>query len=310
MAGHFELFTDDQFNIRFQLLAPDGSVLAVSGPFGDKRAAADAITEVRECAGTGLIQDYCRKTTTTMTAAIPEPDLAMELEDLILNDGKLEDFLESLTAVAADTVNSDSPDAACCITISRPKKHPIKASSGPLARSLDQLEDYLKQGPNLTAMTEQRTVHSSDLTGDDRWPRLARFATEGGIRSCLSIPLEVEGPNQAVMSLTAVRSDAFSRNDIYAAEAFAEQATRMLRSALRITKLTETVRDLYAALELRTVIDSALGVMMSQNRCDHDTAFKILLRAASTRHLKLRDLAASVVASVSGDTSIVVHFDP
>lgn len=307
MAGHFELFTDQQFHIRFQLLAPDGSVLAVSGPFGDKRAAAAAITELRDCAGTGLIKDHCKKTTTT---AIPKPDLAVELEDLMLNNAKLEDFVESLTVVAAKTVNCDSPDTACCITISRPKKHPIKAWSGPSARSLDQLEDNLKQGPNLTAMTEQRTVHASDLTGDDRWPRLAGSAPERGIRSCLSIPLEVEGPSRAVMSLTAVTSDAFSRNDIYAAEAFAEEASRMLRSALRITELTETVRDLYAALEHRTVIDSALGVVMSQNHCDHDTAFKILRRAASSRNVKLRDVAASVVASVSGDTNILVHFDP
>lgn len=306
MAGHFELFTDDQFQISFQLLAPDGRVLAVSGPFGDKRAAAAAIAEVRECAGTGLIKDHCK----TTNMAVPKPDLAVELEDLMLNNGKLEDFVESLTVVAANTVNCESPDSACSITISRPKRHPIKAWSGPLARSLDQLEDNLKQGPNLTAMTEQRTVHASDLTGDDRWPGLAGSVTEQGIRSCVSIPLEVEGPSRAVMSLAAVTSDAFSRNDIYAARAFAEHASKMLRSALRITDLKETVRNLYAALEHRTVIESALGVVMGQNNCDHDTAFNILRRAASSRHMKLRDLAASVVASVSGDSDILVHFDP
>ena len=79
---------------------------------------------------------------------------------------------------------------------------------------------------------------------------------------------------------------------------------------LWITELTETVQDLYAALEHCTVIDTALGVVMGQNHCDHDTAFNILRRAASSRNLKLRDLAASVVESVSGDTDIVVHFDP
>lgn len=216
--------------------------------------------------------------------------------------------MENLNAVAANTINCDSPHTACCITISRRKKHPIKAWSAPLARSLDQLEDNLKQGPNLSAMTEQRTVHASDVTGDDRWPRLAESATEQGIRSCLSIPLEVEAPSRAVMSLTAATSDAFSPNDIYAAEAFAEQASKMLRSALRITELTETVQDLNAALEHRTVIDTALGVVMGQNHCDHDTAFKILRSAA--RNIKLRDLAASVVESASGATHIIVHFDP
>ena len=57
MAGTFELFVDDDAQIRFRLVMPDGHVLAVSGQFNDKRAAAAAIAEVRECAGTGLIRD-------------------------------------------------------------------------------------------------------------------------------------------------------------------------------------------------------------------------------------------------------------
>ncbi|WP_457950345.1 YegP family protein [Pseudarthrobacter sp. alpha12b] len=57
MAGTFELFVDDDSKIRFRLVMPGGHVLAVSGQFPDKHAAAAAIEEVRECAGTGLIRD-------------------------------------------------------------------------------------------------------------------------------------------------------------------------------------------------------------------------------------------------------------
>jgi uncharacterized protein YegP (UPF0339 family) len=57
MAGTFELFVDEDSQIRFRLVMPDGHVLAVSGQFTDKREAAAAIEEVRECAGTGLIRD-------------------------------------------------------------------------------------------------------------------------------------------------------------------------------------------------------------------------------------------------------------
>lgn len=59
MAGLFELFTDFRSHVRFRLLAPDGTVLAISQAYGNKRAAVAAITDVRECAGTGLIQDHC-----------------------------------------------------------------------------------------------------------------------------------------------------------------------------------------------------------------------------------------------------------
>jgi uncharacterized protein len=57
MAGVFEVFVDAESQFRFRLKAPDGSVLAVSAPFEDKRAAAAGIADVRECAGTGLVTD-------------------------------------------------------------------------------------------------------------------------------------------------------------------------------------------------------------------------------------------------------------
>ncbi|MCX6497228.1 MAG: DUF1508 domain-containing protein [Arthrobacter sp.] len=57
MAGQFEIFTDAESNVRFRLLGADGTVLAVSKAFQDKRAAADGIMAVRECAGTGLIRE-------------------------------------------------------------------------------------------------------------------------------------------------------------------------------------------------------------------------------------------------------------
>ncbi|WP_309107318.1 DUF1508 domain-containing protein [Arthrobacter sp.] len=63
MAGSFEVFMDAESQVRFRLVAPNGVVLAVSEKFADKRHAAAAIKDVRECAGTGLIQDLCPKST-------------------------------------------------------------------------------------------------------------------------------------------------------------------------------------------------------------------------------------------------------
>ncbi|AUZ33474.1 hypothetical protein C3B78_02590 [Arthrobacter sp. PGP41] len=59
MAGKFEAFVDSDAYFRFRLLAPDGAVVAVSGPYEDKHALAAGIAAVRECAGTGLVTDLC-----------------------------------------------------------------------------------------------------------------------------------------------------------------------------------------------------------------------------------------------------------
>ncbi|MBD1542054.1 DUF1508 domain-containing protein [Arthrobacter sp. IA7] len=57
MAGMFELFIDAEDSFRFQLTAPDGTVMAVSRPFPSKAAAVEGIAAVREYAGMGHVKE-------------------------------------------------------------------------------------------------------------------------------------------------------------------------------------------------------------------------------------------------------------
>jgi uncharacterized protein len=76
MAGKFEAFVDQDSYFRFRLLAPDGTVMAVSGPFEDKAALAAGIAAVRECAGTGLVSDLCPAGAVARTAPATAPAVA------------------------------------------------------------------------------------------------------------------------------------------------------------------------------------------------------------------------------------------
>lgn len=62
-------------------------------------------------------------------------------------------------------------------------------------------------------------------------------------------------------------------------------------------------------MESRTTIDLAAGAIMAQNRCNQETAMKTLKIASGSRNVKLRDVAASVVASLSQDPNVRTHFD-
>ena len=57
MAGMFELFIDADASFRFQLTAPDGTVMAVSRAFPNKAAAVEGIAAVREYAGMGHVRE-------------------------------------------------------------------------------------------------------------------------------------------------------------------------------------------------------------------------------------------------------------
>ncbi|MET1085691.1 MAG: DUF1508 domain-containing protein [Arthrobacter sp.] len=83
MAGKFEAFVDHDSFFRFRLLGPDGTIMAVSGPFDSKFALAAGIAAVRECAGTGLVTDLCPAGTVARQApaAVPASAAAMEQDD-------------------------------------------------------------------------------------------------------------------------------------------------------------------------------------------------------------------------------------
>jgi hypothetical protein len=130
-----------------------------------------------------------------------------------------------------------------------------------------------------------------------------------GVGSILAVPLELEGETRAALNIFAPQPHRFSAADIAGGLEFAAQASRSLRLALRIAHLTEARNDLAAAMQSRTPIDIATGVIMAQNRCTQDSALRILKNASSLRNLKLRDVAAAIVASVSGDAVLAAHFD-
>ncbi|TDL37357.1 YegP family protein [Arthrobacter nitrophenolicus] len=154
MAGHFELLSDRQSHIRFRLIAPDGASLAVSGPFDDKNAAAEAISAVRGCAGTGLIEDHCIVGTQN-TLHDPEPEM---LDGFDLKSEHVGEVLAELAGFAEATLSPARPGASFGITIIRAKKPPASAGRGVLALRLNELQDSLGEGPGMTAMAEKRTV--------------------------------------------------------------------------------------------------------------------------------------------------------
>ena len=75
MAGMFELFNDEEAVFRFRIVAPDGTVMAVSRSFPDKPSAVAGISDVREYAGVGHITDLCPRPPTDAAAGPASPAL-------------------------------------------------------------------------------------------------------------------------------------------------------------------------------------------------------------------------------------------
>lgn len=172
--------------------------------------------------------------------------------------------------------------------------------------------DFLAELARLAAETLSRPERDVScgvtVTRRKQPPSHAGSAGEGSA-SILRIPLELDEENSAVVNIYSPWPGAFSPEDAAEARRFAASAARPLLLALRISRLRESREDLAAAMQSRTIIDMAIGAIMAQNRCGRDAAFKILRNTSNNRNLKIRDVAAAVVASIAGDTDFTARFE-
>lgn len=228
----------------------------------------------------------------------------LTLQEMVLQSRDITDFLAELAVLAVSRLSAPGNPIHAGVTFLRRKRAETAACSDASARALDEMQNGFGDGPCLTALRTQKTVLVPDLRAENRWAPYIGAAAAQGVLSILAVPLDLAGDAHAVLNLYSRRRNGFSGGDVVFAEAFGAQAASSVRLALRITDLSEARHDLAAAISSRAVIDMALGAIMADNRCSREEAFTLLSRASTSRAMKLRDVAAAVVASVSGGQEI------
>jgi GAF domain-containing protein len=220
-----------------------------------------------------------------------------ELQQLLLATEDINGFLQELASL---TVSVLPGELSCGITLRRDRRPMTVASSDALANQVDEIQYGRAQGPCLTSLDTGDVVLIDDLVDDDRWSGYRDPALAHGIRSSLSLPLRGNDEVIGALNVYATEPHAFGRPAQLAGLRFAEEASRALTLAIRLAERTEMSQHLQSALASRAVIDQALGVVMGQNRCTADEAFGMLRTISQNRNTKLRDIAAEIVAAVSG----------
>lgn len=245
-----------------------------------------------------------------MSSTVDQSDDFEQLHALIANSGDIKGFLDGMAGFAAAMMTRATGDRIeCAVTLHRRKRSAYIAGSSDEAVVLDEIEQRLGQGPCEEALRTGAPVLLGDIVSDRRWPEYRESLDAAGCRSALGIPLSL-GPDAAgVLNFFAPATGLFTEDAIADAEVFAVMAGHALHLALRIAAADQLAENLKAAMESRTAIDLACGIIMAQNRCSHDEAFEILRRGSSTRNQKLHTLAEEIVAGFSGTPAAVTYFE-
>jgi GAF domain-containing protein len=172
------------------------------------------------------------------------------------------------------------------------------ASSDVLAAELDEMQYADGIGPCMHAMNTGEVVQIDDLADDERWGAYRSDAYAHGLRSSLSMPIGSNGQIVGALNLYSTEPRNFTEEHRKRAARFADRAAGALTVAARMAAQVELSEQLRQALESRAVIDQAIGAIMTQQRCGAEQAFAVLRATSQNRNIKLRTVAAEIVASI------------
>ncbi|MBC2934666.1 GAF and ANTAR domain-containing protein [Nocardioides sp. zg-1228] len=163
------------------------------------------------------------------------------------------------------------------------------AASDEVAAVGDRLQAELGEGPALDTLWHVDTVYVPDLAADGRWRRWGAALHEAtGARSVLTFRLFTIKDIVGALSMYSTEADAFSAEDKSEGMALAAHIALAVLAAQRLDQYE-------AALDSRTLIGQACGVVMERYDVDADRAMALLTRLSSTHNVKLRQVAIELI---------------
>ncbi|MCC3266657.1 GAF and ANTAR domain-containing protein [Arthrobacter gengyunqii] len=232
----------------------------------------------------------------------------VRLQELLLEYPALDDFLAGLANELSDQL-ADLDVTGASFTVVRPRRQMLHAGSHPGFPSAGTGQHGA--GPASGVLATGLPVVVRHLDGESRRPETLTVSPGEDVAAFASVPVPVQvpfaGPCGAVFTVYSDRPGAFGPEAVRSVERAAAESATMLALALRLDAQTHRADNLQAALESRTVVDLAAGIIMAQNNCSQQSAVDILRSVSNSRNVKVRDVAAGVVAVVSDRVS--THFE-
>ncbi|WP_171046610.1 ANTAR domain-containing protein [Pseudarthrobacter sp. NamE5] len=238
------------------------------------------------------------------------------LLDLVTGTHGLRESLDRLTAATVQAVSrATGLQIECGVVVHQPKRNPaVTGTSDEVIELLEHEQDF-EEGPLYEVLAGGHPVAVLQRNADFRWPRYSTHLQEAGFGSAMGLRLRVghgasgtHGAGNpacdseagargtaAGLALFAQDAKAFPLQVIAEARTFAGLAAKSLDMAIDLHAAKSMAADLRSALDSRTSINVACGVIMAQNRCSYQEAFSILAKASSHRNIKVRQVAEDIL---------------
>lgn len=173
------------------------------------------------------------------------------------------------------------------------------AFSGSLAATLDERQYGPGFGPALDAAGAGSLLRVDTATNRD-YCDFTAAARRQGVSNVIALALPMSADVRGAMTLYRRHQPTpISEDDLAVAVTFASHAAKVLLSSARAHRRERLIANLQAAMQSRSTIEQAKGVLMARLACDPDEAFRQLVRTSQTTSRKVRDVASDLVLEVA-----------
>jgi transcriptional regulator with GAF, ATPase, and Fis domain len=162
------------------------------------------------------------------------------------------------------------------------------AATTDLGREFDVIQSDAREGPCVTASVEDEVVAVREAKHEQRWPQYIGKAVARGLQSQLGVRLHSDSKGWVYLNLHSTTHEDIEAGSIGVAEHFAVHAGLALGHMQR-------AEQLHTAVGSRTIIGTAIGIIMQRFGLSQADAFAYLVRQASETNRKVRLLASDLV---------------
>ncbi|MGK5111473.1 ANTAR domain-containing protein [Geodermatophilus sp. CPCC 205506] len=206
---------------------------------------------------------------------------------------------QSVLQRVVDQVKRAMPDGAeASITVLRDDRPTTAAFTGDLALDLDETQYGRGHGPCLDAAFGSHIVEIVDGRAESRWPDYIPTFLDRGAVSSIAVPVPAAGL-VAGLNVYAPSAQTFSEQDRQTVVELASYAAVVLTNMDTLQDARELAENLQKALEFRSVIEQAKGILIERFKLTPDEAFRLLAEASMHNNRKVRDIAETLVLTGS-----------
>jgi GAF domain-containing protein len=203
--------------------------------------------------------------------------------------------LRRVTDLATQTVRGCAGATAVRWSVAETSEPLDQAGTHPDLAYLTEIQCARRAGPIFDVARSESPGFCADTLAETRWPDYTPLALQRGVR-CFADTVYRTGPVIVTLTMYGVAPGALDQRELSLGALLAAQGGAAVSNTRLYEGAHRTATQLRQAVEARSVVEQAKGVLMHAMNCDADTAFNELKRISQTRHVKLTAIAQRIVS--------------